>query len=365
VGFILGLLLGSLALQSADSVEASAAEGANVFQEEACVRCHSVAGKGGSRAPDLARRIGRDYTPAALAALMWNHAPAMWTAMQAEGIAKSTLSEDRAADLFAFLYAARYFEKPGDAGRGKRAFESEACGVCHSVGGGGGVGPSVSAWESLQDPIALIEAMWNHAGGMRKQLEAKNIPWPRLTSQELADILVYLQNLPAQRNKPPRLSFGQGDRGADLFQSKSCANCHTGSLALDNRLRGKTLTEIAVDMWNHAPMMERTPIRMDQDDMRAIVSYLWSRQLFQEQGNAARGKKVFASKNCGACHNDPASGAPDLARSSKGGSAVSVISVLWEHGPRMLEGMREKNIAWPRFNTQEMRDLIAHLQETR
>jgi hypothetical protein len=39
--------------------------------------------------------------------------------------------------------------------------------------------------------------------------------------------------------------------------------------------------------------------------------------------------------------------------------------VLWEHGPRMLERMREKNIAWPRFNTQEMRDLIAYLQTTR
>jgi mono/diheme cytochrome c family protein len=359
------LFLGSTLVWGAGDVTANAAAGAKVFEEEACIQCHSVAGKGGNRAPDLARRIGRDYTPAALAALMWNHAPAMWSAMKTDGIAKSTLSEDRAANLFAFLYSARYFDKPGDAGRGKRAFESNACGVCHSVGPGGGAGPSVSQWEAVHDPIALIQTMWNHAGGMRKQLQAKNISWPQLTTQELVDMLVYIQNLPEHRNKPPRLSLGQGDRGDDLFQSKSCANCHTGNLTLDNRLKGKTLTDLSVDMWNHAPLMERTPIEMDEEEMRAIISYLWGKQFFQEPGSADRGKRVFASKNCGACHNDPSSGAPDLARSSKGGSAVSVISVLWEHGPRMLERMQDKSIAWPRFNTQEMRDLIAYLQTTR
>jgi mono/diheme cytochrome c family protein len=296
---------------------------------------------------------------------MWNHAPAMWSAMKAHGVTQSKLSDQRAADLFAFLYSAKYFDRPGDAGRGKRAFESNACAVCHTISRGGGTGPPVSEWNALNDPIALIEAMWNHAGAMRKQVEAKQLAWPQLTSQELTDILVYLQNLPANRNKPPRLSLAEPESGEALFRSKSCAGCHTGKLSLENRLRGKTLTDIAAAMWNHAPLMERTPVRLEQDEMRSIVSYLWARQFFQEQGDPAHGKRVFSAKRCASCHGDSSSGAPDLAKMTKGGSATSMISALWEHGPRMLDRMRERNVEWPRFNTQEMTDLIAYLRSTR
>jgi len=38
------------------------------------------------------------------------------------------------------------------------------------------------------------------------------------------------------------------------------------------------------------------------------------------------------------------------------------VSVLWEHGPAMLDRMRERHISWPRFNTREMSDLIAYLE---
>ena len=38
-------------------------------------------GGGGKIGPDLGRIIDRGFTPASLAATMWNHAPAMWHAM--------------------------------------------------------------------------------------------------------------------------------------------------------------------------------------------------------------------------------------------------------------------------------------------
>jgi hypothetical protein len=38
-----------------------------------------------------------------------------------------------------------------------------------------------------------------------------------------------------------------------------------------------------------------------------------------------------------------------------------MVATLWEHGPRMLEVMTAKKIAWPRFTAQEMSDLIAYL----
>jgi len=34
---------------------------------------------------------------------------------------------------------------------------------------------------------------------------------------------------------------------------------------------------------------------------------------------------------------------------------------LWEHGPRMLQLMSTKKIAWPHFTAPEMSDLLAYL----
>ena len=38
-----------------------------------------------------------------------------------------------------------------------------------------------------------------------------------------------------------------------------------------------------------------------------------------------------------------------------------MISVLWRHGPRMLDQMKTKGIEWPRFDGTQMADLIAYL----
>src|SRR5690349_19052334 len=102
---------------AADPVAGEAKRGEQLFQTQQCVRCHSVNGRGGSFAPDLARRIDRNYSPTVMASVMWNHAPEMWAAMKKENLAPPQLSIEQAADLFAYFVSARYFEKPGDAGR--------------------------------------------------------------------------------------------------------------------------------------------------------------------------------------------------------------------------------------------------------
>ena len=38
-----------------------------------------------------------------------------------------------------------------------------------------------------------------------------------------------------------------------------------------------------------------------------------------------------------------------------------IVSVLWRHGPQMLEQMKTKGIAWPRFEGQDIANLIAYL----
>src|SRR5664280_1233261 len=112
-------LFGAVALAD-NIIPGDARRGEQLFESERCIQCHSVRSQGGTLAPDLAKRIDRNYTPSVMASLMWNHAPDMWAAMKKQGIVKSTLSPESAADLFAYFVSARYFEKPGDAGRGKQ-----------------------------------------------------------------------------------------------------------------------------------------------------------------------------------------------------------------------------------------------------
>ena len=214
---------------------------------------------------------------------------------------------------------------------------------------------------SLAYPIELAEAMWNHAANMKEAFAKQGIRWPALTSQDLSDILVYVRNLRETRRVASRLETAGAQGGEALFQSKGCAGCHTAKLELRPRLRGKTLTDIAADMWNHAPKMAQPPPKLEPDDMRRIVSYLWAEQLLTPSGNSARGKHVFSAKNCAACHNDPASGAPSLAGRKAAFSAVSMVATLWRHGPQMLARMKEKDIRWPRFTAEQMSDLIAYL----
>lgn len=348
---LLSIAAGSL---HAATLAADSARGAELFETLSCVQCHSVNGKGGKAAPDLGRRIDRDFTPASLAATMWNHAPAMWASMRAQNIQVGDLNEQAAADLFAFFYSVRFFEKPGDAGRGKRLFAAKHCAQCHSVAG---------PWESTGQPMALVSAMWNHATTMREQFVKKNLSWSDLTTQDLADLLVYLRGLPSARNAAVRLEITTGANGQALFESKGCAACHATKIPLAPRLKGATLTDIAVAMWNHEPRMPAVPAPLSLDEMREIVSYLWAAQFFEDQGSAAAGERVFRAKRCAVCHNDPSSGAPKLIGGGRTFASTSLVSALWHHGPQMLDQMKGKGIAWPRFSGPEMANLVAYLNQ--
>jgi len=347
---------------AADVLGGDAKRGEQLFRTQQCIHCHSMNGRGGGRAPDLARSIDRNYNPAVMATLIWNHAPQMWAGMKSENLTTPQLSPDQAADLFAYFVSVRYFEKPGDAARGKQLFDSKKCAACHEINASKAAGaPPVAKWESLADPLLLAQQMWNHGAKMTAAFKERKIGRPTLTAQELTDLLVYLRNLPETRHLASHFSFSQSDSGAQTFQSKGCAECHTGKLALESRLHNQTLTGIAAAMWDHQAAMKQPPPQLSQEEMREIIGYIWARQYFGANGNAARGKRVFEEKHCASCHDDPASGAPKLAKGKNGYSAVVMVSALWGHGPRMSETMHQKNLEWPRFSAQQMSDLIAFL----
>jgi cytochrome c2 len=340
-------------LYAALPIPGDARLGAQIFKDQKCITCHSVSGEGGKTAPDLGRRAGRSYTPNSMAALMWNHAPTMWSAIEKAGIDRPKLTDEDAANLFAYFYAARYFDRPGDAGRGKAVFHQRGCAECHTGA------KAITSSEVVGDPIAFSRAMWNHASLMKTELDKKRLPWPRLTPQQLTDIVVYLQTQPGMKKAQPEFAPASAETGQMLFQVKGCAECHRSSNALENRFSNRTMNDFAAAMWNHAAEMHQVPPDLRTEEMRRIVGYLWSIQFFEPKGNGARGQKVFENKRCATCH--VGGGAPDLAARPEMNS-FGMVSALWDHGPAMLDQMRGKNIRWPRFNTNEMADLIAYLQ---
>src|SRR5581483_6033702 len=173
-------------MAAADLPAGDARRGEQLFQNEQCVQCHTLRGTGGKIGGDLTKVVDRDYTPAVMASLMWNHAPDMWAAMKKSGIVKAQLSPEAAADLFAFFVSARYFEKPGDAGRGKLAFQTKHCGDCHGITSSPlADAPPVAKWESLADPVVLAQQMWNHGAKMRSEFSNKRIAWGQISAQEL------------------------------------------------------------------------------------------------------------------------------------------------------------------------------------
>jgi len=347
----------------AQPLPADSTRGERLFESEHCIECHSIHGRGGRTAPDLGRRIDRDFTPAALAGTMWNHAPTMWSAIRAGKVQAVNVDDQGAADLFAYFYSVRFFEKPGDSGRGKNLFTELSCAKCHGITET--INPAalpVGKWQSIGDPIALAAAMWNHSASMGAEMMNKGSLRPALNAQDLTDLLVYLRNLTAAKTIVPSFQTTTGADGKRLFEQKGCPHCHAaGDSAITWRLRGKTLTDVAARMWNHGSRMPQATTHFEPGEMREVLSYVWAEQFFESSGDAVHGKRVFTNKRCGACHDQATDGAPPLTVGARRFSEITMVSALWRHGPIMLTLMNERKIPWPRFNTKEMSDLIAYL----
>ncbi|WP_321474870.1 c-type cytochrome [uncultured Paludibaculum sp.] len=355
---MLALIVTGTAAQAAVLVGDSA-RGAALFKSQNCETCHSVNGEGGKMAPDLGKRSSRGYSPADLSALMWNHAPQMWSAMEKASIAKPKLDSQQAADLFAYFFAARYFEKQGDAGRGRHLFVSKGCSDCHNITSTNGLGGTpVQKWDAVTDPIELARQMWNHSPKMRETMTAKGMKLPELTSVEMNDIAVYLQNLPQTRNRKPEFAPASPTTGEELFQAKGCIGCHVGDNSLAKKTSLRTASEFAASMWNHSSKMKQQS-ELRPEEMRRLVGYIWSLQFANDNGTAARGQKVFEARGCGNCHDQGS--APKLHLGDRANS-YEMISVLWAHGPTMQKEMTSKGIKWPRFENTDMSDLLAFLK---
>jgi mono/diheme cytochrome c family protein len=352
---VVGFATAAALAAASPSLNGDAARGAALFQSKNCVTCHSVSGQGAKLAPDLGKRGGSGFTPASLAAMLWNHAPRMWGAL-AKSSAKVDLTPQDSADMFAYFYAARYMDPAGDAGRGKQLFTAKRCAECHALDGAAGDKRGLK-FEALADPIELGRQMWNHAPAMRAEVAKKGGKLPTLTAAEMNDLLVYLRTLPQAKGNPPVFQPASAETGEMLFQAKGCAGCHQGARTLAKRVAFRTVSDFSAAMWNHAGVMKQSG-ELLPEEMKRLVGYVWALQFAADTGDSARGAKVFAAKACGSCHtNGPG---PKIAGAVP--DAYTLIGSLTQHAPGMIEKMQSNKQAWPALKDAEMEDLLAYLK---
>ncbi len=343
---------------AAPSLYGDAERGAALFQAKNCVNCHSINGQGARTAPDLGKRGGEDFTPSSLAAMLWNHAPSMWGALS-KSSTKIELTAQDSADLFAYFYAARYMDPPGDASRGKHLFAAKHCASCHALDGSGAEGTRPGLhWESLADPIELARQMWNHAPAMRAAMAKKGLAPPTLTPAEMNDILVYLRTQPKARENRPVFQPASAETGAMLFQEKGCVDCHKGNLSMEQRATFGSVSQVAAAMWNHSSSMKQSS-ELRPEEMKRLTGYIWALRFASEGGDVAHGARVFEAKGCGSCHtNGPG---PKIAGMVP--DSYTLIASFTQHAPRMMQKLESTRRAWPTLKDAEMRDLLAYLRQ--
>lgn len=338
-----------LAVNALWAAPGDASRGEDVLASQKCAACHRF---GPQWSPDLPPTLVKlfksNLTPGRLAAEMWNHAPLMWTAIEARNQPFPTLSEQQASDLTAYFFAAGYFDTPGDPHRGERVFTSGGCHVCHLMESGQGGGPAVSAW-GIASVTDLLQGMWSHWPAMNAAMGRRRLVWPAVSAEQMRDLLAFVRSRFPEKRKP-EMRAGSSEAGRTLFEEKGCAACHQGDMDLSQYPHVRSFTQLASSFWNHIPMMTRAPPLVSDQEMADILAYLWSIRYFEESGSARRGKAVFQAKQCGKCHP---------ARPRAGFTVASMIAALWKHPPAVVAKMKQNMILWPTFLPGEIEDLIA------
>ena len=364
--------LGGLAAMQVTVMPGSVGRGERLLQEKNCLGCHALDGRGGKRAPDFVQSSGRSRTPALFASAMWNHGPKMWSEFEAAGQPVPPLGSAEVADIFAYLYSRLYFSPQGSAVRGRNVFEEKRCISCHGeILDTRSRQSALDSWTELKDPITWAERMWNHANEMDSATSNRGLSWPKLTEQDIVDLLLFLSRFPDTQTQMPGFNIGEPELGRTVFE-RSCESCHSfgqvdaSKIDLLKRSAPSSITGYIAAMWNHAPEMRRrggSTSRLNAGEMPDLIAFLFSQRYFQERGNASKGRRLYEDKGCATCHEERRreTSAPDLSEATEVYSPITLTSAAWKHGPTMVDKMRQQHIPWPEFKGSEMTDLTAYL----
>jgi len=354
--------------------------GGRIFMERGCVKCHAIQGLGGTAAPDLGK-VRASWSFLDIAGVMWNHTPRMDTEFERRRIARPSFTSDEMFHLISFVYFLNYFGDPGDADRGRSFFEDKDCVACHSVGKHGpGEESPLDHFRAGRSPASIGAALWNANKAMTEDMIAQDIPRPEYKGTDIVDLLAFIRReaYPREATGSVYLPPGSPKAGAEVFQAKGCAHCHTvggggGRRAPDlgsPEFRGM-LSSMEGTMWNHGPemwkSMEAAGIgypTFSAEEMSDLMTYLYFASLVDPPGDSANGQRLFEERGCVSCHG-LSSYEDKMAQNVSEmelPSASAVIAAMWNHASEMKEAAESINVAWPQFKPGEMRDLVAFIR---
>ena len=200
----------------------------------------------------------------------------------------------------------------------------------------------------------------------------------RLWGAALAFVALLLL-LGAGLSQPAEPIQGDRERGRRLFEEKGCIVCHVPPgkpkeigppLATLQRRQG--LLELAGRLWNHAPAMQEEFTErgkawptLSTKEMADLAAFLLARPGADPPGNEARGQVLLLKKGCLKCHGFFGEGAgvgPDLSRSTVYDSPLAWATGVWDHSPKMRAKAEQLGTEYPRFEADEMVDLVAFLK---
>ena len=173
----------------------------------------------------------------------------------------------------------------------------------------------------------------------------------------------------------------QGDReqGRRLFEARGCILCHAPAgkpreigPSLTALQRPQGLLELAGRLWNHAPVMQQLLAErgkawptLSRKEMADLAVFLLARHGADRPGSEVRGQALLLKKGCLKCHAFFGEGAwvgPDLSRYPGYGSPLDWATSVWDHAPKMRAKAEKLGTDYPRFEADEMVDLVEFLK---
>jgi mono/diheme cytochrome c family protein len=99
-----------------------------------------------------------------------------------------------------------------------------------------------------------------------------------------------------------------------------------------------------------------------------LYSFFYARLYFTVPGDAARGRRAFADKNCIVCHpldrtEDTDSPGPPVADWAPVRNPIMWAERMWNHAGEMYSRIEEFSLRWPRFTEQDMVDVLVYLED--
>ena len=371
------LLLPMAAASAAELEMGDPIRGQTLFAAKSCVSCHAVRGAGGRIGPDLGRTEAKSSF-AEITAGMWNHSVGMDAKINELRMVRPTFEDDELQDLVTFVYFLNYFDEPGDPRFGKILFTEKHCIQCHRVGGEGGTaGPSLENLPRGVSPLRIAEGLWNHGSAMLTSMRRRGLDLPQFRGTEILDIIAFLRSQGTGRVAREFESPGDPDRGKRIFAAKGCDQCHgvfgdeseIGPDLGSEELRG-SVTQIAGRMWNHWPAMAEAMEALDlplptfrQGELADLLAYIFVTRYAGLPGDPEQGKIVYTDLGCAFCHGLAGEGTlgPPLQQVTPGAAREQIAQTMWNHAPEMWEEMGLHQIPWPRFEAQELADLLTFL----